>query len=155
PGVGAAFVIIQHLDPKHGSLATDILSRVSPIPVSEVKNGMPIRAGHVYVIPPNRNMRLQRGVLKLTPRTEGRGQHLPIDLFFRSLAEDRKDHAIGVVLSGIASDGTVGVQAIKSEGGVTFAQEPTQYDGVPRSAIMSGAVDIVETPEGIAREIAK
>jgi two-component system CheB/CheR fusion protein len=118
---------------------------------------MRIRPSHVYVIPPNRNMRLQRGVLKLTPRTEARGQHLPIDLFFRSLAVDRMEHAIGVVLSGIASDGTVGVQAIKAEGGVRFAQEPSsaQYDGMPRSAIGSGAVDIVETPEGIAREIAK
>ena len=157
PGIGAAFVIIQHLDPKHGSLATDILSRVSPIPVNEVEDGMRIRPSHVYVIPPNRNMHLQRGVLRLTPRTEGRGQHLPIDLFFRSLAEDRGDQAIGVVLSGIASDGTIGIQAIKAEGGFTFAQEPTsaQYDGMPRSAIRSGAVDIVETPEGIAREIAK
>jgi two-component system, chemotaxis family, CheB/CheR fusion protein len=156
PGVGAAFVIIQHLDPKHGSLTPDILSRVSPIPVNEVQDGMRIRPSHVYVIPPNSNMRLQQGVLKLTPRTEARGQHLPIDLFFRSLAEDRKDQAIGVVLSGIASDGTIGVQAIKAEGGFTFAQEPTsaQYDGMPRSAIRSGAVDIVETPEGIAREIA-
>jgi two-component system, chemotaxis family, CheB/CheR fusion protein len=157
PGVGAAFVLIQHLDPKHGSLTTDILSRVSPIPVNEVQNGMRIRPNHVYVIPPNRNMRLQRGVLKLSPRTEARGQHLPIDVFFRSLAEDRKEHAIGVVLSGIASDGTIGVQAIKAEGGFTFAQEPlsAQYDGMPRSAILSGAVDIVETPAGITREIVK
>jgi two-component system CheB/CheR fusion protein len=155
--IGAAFVIIQHLDPRHGSLTTDILSRVSPLPVNEVQDGMRIRPNHVYVIPPNRNMRLQRGILKLTPRTEPRGQHLPIDLFFRSLAEDRGDQAIGVVLSGIASDGTIGVQAIKADGGFTFAQEPTsaQYDGMPRSAILSGAVDIVETPEGIAREIAK
>ena len=127
------------------------------MPVAEVRDGMPLQADHVYVIPPNYNMRLLNGVLKLSPRTETRGRHLPIDLFFRSLAEDRKEQAIGVVLSGIASDGTMGVQAIKAEGGFTFAQDPTsaQYDGMPRNAILSGAVDIVETPEGIAREIAR
>jgi two-component system, chemotaxis family, CheB/CheR fusion protein len=154
---GAAFVIIQHLDPRHGSLTADILSRVSSMPVDEVRNGMRLQPNHVYVIPPNSNMRLVRGILKLSPRTEIRGQHLPIDLFFKSLAEDRMDRAIGVVLSGIASDGTMGVQAIKAEGGFTFAQDPTsaQYDGMPRSAILSGAVDIVETPERMAGEIAK
>ena len=107
-GVGVAIVIIQHLDPKHGSLTADILSRVSSMPVDEVRDGMRIRPNHVYVIPPNSNMRLLHGVLKLSPRTETRGQHLPIDVFFKSLAEDRKEHAIGVVLSGIASDGTHG-----------------------------------------------
>jgi two-component system CheB/CheR fusion protein len=154
---GASFVIIQHLDPRHGSFSADILSRVSSMPVDEVRDGMPVQPNHVYVIPPNSNMRLVRGVLRLSPRTETRGQHLPIDLFFKSLAEDRKERAIGVVLSGIASDGTMGVQAIKAEGGFTFAQDPTsaQYDGMPHSAILSGAVDIVETPEGIAGEIAK
>lgn len=154
---GVAVVVIQHLDPNHGSFTTDILSRVSAMPVDEVKDGMEIQPDHVYVIPPNSNMRLTHGVLRLSPRTEIRGQHLPIDLFFQSLADDRKHQAIGVVLSGIASDGTRGIQAIKAEGGFTFAQDPTsaQYDGMPRSAILSGAVDIVETPEGIAREIAK
>ena len=94
PGVGAAFALIQHLDPKHGSLTPEILSRISPMPVNEVQNGMRIRPGQVYVIPPNRNMRLKNGVLKLTPRMEGRGQHLPIDVFFQSLAEDRKEHVV-------------------------------------------------------------
>jgi len=157
PALGAAIVVIQHLDPKHGSLTTEILSRVSSMPVAEVRDGMRAQHGHVYVIPPNRNMTLSRGVLKLSPRSEARGQHLPIDLFFKSLAEDRKDRAVGVVLSGIASDGTMGVQEIKAKGGFTFAQDPTsaQYDGMPRNAILSGAVDIVETPQGIAREIAK
>src|SRR5215470_2940549 len=99
PDVGVALVIIQHLHPQHGSLTTDILSRVSRLPVNEVQEGMPIQPNHVYVIPPNRNMRLLHGVLKLSPRTETRGQHLPIDLFFKSLAEDLKGQAIGVVLS--------------------------------------------------------
>ena len=157
PALGAAIVIIQHLDPRHESLTPDILSRVTSMPVAEVKDGMRTQPSHVYVIPPNSNMTLSRGVLKLSPRSEARGQHLPIDLFFKSLAEDRKDRAVGVVLSGIASDGTMGVEEIKAKGGFTFAQDPTsaQYDGMPRNAILSGAVDMVETPQGIAREIAK
>jgi two-component system, chemotaxis family, CheB/CheR fusion protein len=151
-----AVVVVQHLDPKHGSLTPDILSRVSPMPVAEVVDGMRIQAHHVYVIPPNATLRVSNGDLKLLPR-EAKGQHLPIDLFFRSLAEEKKEQAIGVVMSGIASDGTAGVQAIKSEGGFTFAQDPVtaQYDGMPRSAIQSGAVDVVETPDKIAGEIAK
>jgi two-component system CheB/CheR fusion protein len=154
--VQVAVVLVQHLDPKHGSLTSDILSRVSPMPVAEVTDGMQIHAHHVYVIPPNATLRISNRVLRLLPR-EARGQHLPIDLFFRSLAEEKKEQAIGVVLSGIASDGTAGVQAIKAEGGFTFAQDPVsaQYDGMPRSAILSGAVDVVETPEGIAAEIVK
>jgi two-component system CheB/CheR fusion protein len=125
--------------------------------VDEVKDGMTVKRNHVYVIPPNTNMRIVHGVLKLSPRAETRGQYLPIDVFFKSLAEDREGQAIGVVLSGIASDGTMGVQAIKAEGGFTFVQDPVsaQYDGMPRSAISSGNVDTVETPAGIAREIAK
>jgi len=154
--IGMAIVIIQHLDPKHGSLTAEILSRVSPLPVAEVKDGMRIEPDHIYVIPPNYNLRLAKGVLKLSPRSEAR-QHLPIDLFFQSLADEKKDEAIGVVLSGIASDGTMGLKAIKSESGLTFAQDPktAQYDGMPRSAIQSGAVDIVASPQGIAEEIGR
>ena len=154
--IGMAVVVIQHLDPKHGSLTAEILSRISPMPVAEVKDGMRIQPDHVYVIPPNYSLRLSKGVLKLSPRTEAR-QHLPIDLFFQSLADDKKDEAIGVVLSGIASDGTMGLKAIKSEEGLTFAQDPktAQYDGMPRSAIQSGAVDIIESPREIAQEIGR
>jgi two-component system CheB/CheR fusion protein len=152
-----AVVVIQHLDPKHGSLTTDILSRTSPMPVAEAVDGIPVEPDHIYVIPPNRMLRILGGVLKLSPRIESRGQHLPINVFFQSLADDRKNQAIGVVLSGIATDGTVGLSAIKKEGGLTFAQDPktAQYDGMPRSAIFSGAVDIVETPKGIAEEIGR
>src|SRR5262245_4402516 len=157
PKIGMAVVVIQHLDPKHGSLTAEILARTSTMPVAEVTDGMRIEADHVYVIPPNSNLRLTKGVLRLSPRTIARGQHLPIDFFFQSLAEDKKELGIGVVLSGIASDGTMGLRAIKSEGGLTFAQDPktAQYDGMPRSAILSGAVDIVESPKGIAEEIAR
>ena len=92
----------------------------------------------MYVIPPNSNLRLVRGVLRLSPRTETRGQHLPIDFFFASLAREKKNLAIGVVLSGIASDGTLGLRAIKSAGGVTFAQDPktAQYDGIDRKSVV-------------------
>ena len=154
--IGMAVVVIQHLDPKHGSLTAEILSRISPMPVAEVKDGTRIQPDNVYVIPPNYNLRLSKGVLKLSPRLEAR-QHLPIDLFFQSLADEKKDEAIGVVLSGIASDGTLGLRAIKSEDGLTFAQDPktAQYDGMPRSAILSGAVDIVASPQGIAEEIGR
>src|SRR5690242_8167493 len=89
-GIGAAVVIIQHLDPEHGSLSGEILSRISPLPVSEVTDGMGIERGHVYVIPPNRDLRLEQGLLKLSPRVKGR-RHLPIDLFFESLARERRD----------------------------------------------------------------
>jgi two-component system CheB/CheR fusion protein len=157
PEIGIAVVVIQHLDPKHGSLTADILSRACPMPVAEVQDGMQIERGRVYVIPPNRNLRLSKGILELSPRIEARGQHLPIDFFFQSLASEKKDLAVGVVLSGIASDGTLGLRAIKAEGGVTFAQDPktAQYDGMPRSAILSGAVDIINTPKGIAEEIGR
>jgi two-component system CheB/CheR fusion protein len=157
PQIGIAVVVIQHLDPKHGSLTADILARACPMPVAEVQDGMQIQAEHVYVIPPNRNLRLSKGILKLSPRIEARGQHLPIDFFFQSLASEKKDLAVGVVLSGIASDGTLGLREIKSEGGVTFAQDPktAQYDGMPRNAISSGAVDIIDTPKGIAEEIGR
>ena len=151
---GVAIVVIQHLDPKHESLTAEILSRISPMPVSEVRDRTRIERNHVYVIPPNRNLRLSKEFLTLSPRVAS-AQHLPVDFFFQSLAAEKKHLAIGVVLSGIASDGTVGLRAIKSEGGLTFAQDPktAQYNGMPRSAISSGAVDIIETPEGIAEEI--
>lgn len=151
---GVAIVVIQHLDPKHESLTAEILSRTSLMPVSEVRDRTRIERNHVYVIPPNRNLRLSKEVLALSPRIAS-AQHLPVDFFFQSLAADKKNLAIGVVLSGIASDGTEGLRAIKSEGGLTFAQDPktAQYNGMPRSAISSGAVDIIETPEGIAEEI--
>lgn len=155
--IGMAVVVIQHLDPKHGSLTTDILSRTSAKPVAEAVDGTRVESDHIYVIPPNRNLRIARGILKLSPRPESKGAYLPIDIFFESLAADKTNQAIGVVLSGIASDGTMGLKAIKNEGGLTFAQDPktAQYDGMPRSAILSGAADIVESPKGIAEEIGR
>ena len=154
---GMAFVIIQHLDPKHESMSAEILSRATLMPVKEVQDGMLVEPNHVYVIPPNCNLGLSHGRLKLLPRTEARGQHMPLDFFFLTLAKERKTLAIGVVLSGTAFDGTQGLRAIKAEGGITLAQDPAsaKYDGMPRSAIASGAVDLIRTPQGIAAELAR
>lgn len=154
---GMAFVLVQHLDPTHASALTEILSRATEMPVAEINDGMRVEPGHVYVIPPNTNVAVLHGVLSLMPRAEKHGQHMPIDYFLRSLAEDRRGKAIGVILSGTASDGTLGLKAIKAEGGITFAQDEqsAKYDGMPRSAITSGFVDCVLPPEGIARELAR
>jgi two-component system, chemotaxis family, CheB/CheR fusion protein len=152
---GMAFVLVQHLDPKHESRLGDILSRAARMPVLEAKNGMPISPNHVYVIPPNSVMTMTDNVLLLAPRPNIRGPHLPVDHFFKSLAEDRKTSAIGVVLSGTGSDGTLGLEEIKAAGGITFAQEEhsAKYAGMPQSAVRSGCVDVVLPPEGIAHEL--
>ncbi|HVI86612.1 MAG TPA: chemotaxis protein CheB, partial [bacterium] len=153
---GMAFVLVQHLAPTHGSMLTEILSRATSMPVAEVQDQMPVEPNHVYIIPPGTNMVISRGVLQLSPRTETRGQHRPIDPFFRSLAEDQGHKAIGVILSGTATDGTLGLEAIKAEGGITFAQDDTaQHDSMPRSAITAGCVDFVLPPDEIAKEIAR
>jgi two-component system CheB/CheR fusion protein len=154
---GMAFVIIQHLDPKHESMLADILSRDTHMPVREVAANMPVEPDHVYVIPPNRMMELSDGTFRLAPRNEANGRHMPVDHFFRSLARTRKERAIGVVLSGTASDGALGIEAIKAEGGITFAQEESsaRHHGMPQAAIKTGAVDFVLMPEQIARELAR
>lgn len=151
---GMAFVLIQHLAPTHASALAEILSRMTKMPVMEVLDNLTVAPNHVYVIPPDRSMIIDQGVLKLLQR-EG-GMHRPIDLFFRALADDRGHQAIGVVLSGTATDGTLGMEAIKGEGGITFAQDASaQHEGMPHSAIASGCVDFVLPPDGIAREIAR
>jgi two-component system CheB/CheR fusion protein len=152
-----AIVVVQHLDPKHSSLLTGLLTRTTPMPVVEVRQGARVEPAHVYVIPPNTTLTITGDVLLLAPREPGSAPHMPVDSFLRSLAETRGERAIGVVLSGNASDGALGIKAIKGEGGVTFAQEPetAAYDGMPRSAIASGAVDFVLPPRGIAHELAR
>ena len=150
---GMAFVLVQHLAPTHASALAEILSRSTKMPVLEVHDEPTVEPNHVYVIPPARSMVIAGGTLQLLPR-EGGGVHRPIDRFFRALAEDRRHQAIGVVLSGTASDGTLGLEAIKAEGGITFAQDATaQHEGMPHSAIASGCVDFVLPPNEIAREI--
>ena len=154
---GMAFILVQHLDPKHESILAELLSRTTDMPVSEVTHGMGIQPNHVYVIPRNTNMAITQGVLRLLPREETRGQHRPIDYFLRSLAEEKSNRAIGVILSGTASDGTLGLEAIKAEGGITFAQDAktAKYDGMPRSAIAAGCVDFELPPDRIAAELAR
>jgi two-component system CheB/CheR fusion protein len=154
---GMGFVLLQHLDPKHESMSAEILSRTTRMEVSEVKDGTPVQPNRVYILPPNFGMGILNGVLNLMPRTEVRGLHLVIDFFLQSLAEDLKNRAIGVVLSGTGSDGTPGLIAIKAEGGITFAQDPksAKFNGMPQSAIQSGAVDIVLSPQKIAEELAR
>ncbi|HWJ17890.1 MAG TPA: chemotaxis protein CheB [Geobacterales bacterium] len=152
---GMAFVVVQHLDPHHESILHKLLSKTTEMPVMQVEDGMVLEPNHVYVIPPKYDMAVRERTLRLLSRRRTAGRHLPINRFFVSLAEDQKGAAIGVILSGTASDGTVGLQAIKSEGGVAFAQDPKSavYPGMPESAILAGYVDFVLPPEEIAREL--
>src|ERR1044071_1007035 len=153
---GMAFVLVQHLDPKHESILTTLLSKVTKMAVQEVKEGMALEPNSVYVIPPAMDITIAKGKLTLEPRsTSARGQHMPIDLFFRSLAEIQGANAVGVVLSGSGSDGALGVEEIHSKGGITIAQDPlsSKFDGMPRSAIATGCVNYILTPEKIAREL--
>ncbi|HXZ79609.1 MAG TPA: chemotaxis protein CheB [Terriglobales bacterium] len=154
---GMAFVLVQHLDPTHGSVLQEILARTTKIPVTEVADGVAVEPDHIYVIPANTDMATTNGVLHLAVRRLTRGQHMPIDHFFHSLADDRGDQAIGVILSGTASDGTEGCTAIKAAGGITFAQDEksAKYDSMPKSAIHAGCIDFVLPPKGIAQELAR
>src|SRR5215469_5104656 len=153
---GMAFVLIQHLDPKHESILASLLSRTTKMAVREATNRMRLERDHVYVIPPNTNMAMVDRTLVLTHRPDAGDRHMPIDHFFRSLAESQKDKAIGVILSGTASDGTAGLRAIKSEDGITFVQDPSsaRYEGMPRNAISANVVDFILPPETIASELA-
>jgi two-component system CheB/CheR fusion protein len=152
---GMAFVLVQHLDPYHESLLPEILTGATKMPVHAVEDGVPVRPNEVFVIPPNRTMILEDGVLRLSDRKPG--LHLPIDAFFESLAHVQGGRAIAIVLSGNASDGTLGVRAIKEECGLTFAQaeETAQHTGMPRNAVATGAIDYVLSPEDIAKELAR
>jgi two-component system CheB/CheR fusion protein len=154
---GMAFVLVQHLDPSHHSMLAEILAKATKMPVEEVKPRVKIRPNRVYVIPSGAFMAIADGALMLTPRGEGPGQHLGVNFFLRSLAAERKSGAIGIVFSGTGADGTSGMEDIKAEGGITFAQEPTtaKYDGMPRSAIDSGCVDFILRPKEIAKELAR
>jgi two-component system CheB/CheR fusion protein len=152
-----ALVVIQHLDPHHRSLLRELLSKATGMPVTQVVDGCVPEPRHVYVIPPGRDLTVHRGVLRLSHRQQSGGRHMPIDRFLTSLAEDQKDRAVGVILSGTGTDGTRGLQAVKTQGGITFAQDPrsAQHPGMPESAIATGCVDFVLTPQGIARELAQ
>ena len=149
PNPGMAFVFVQHLARDHKSILSDLIQRYTKMRVFEVTDGMAVEANCAYIIPPNRDMALVNGVLQLLEPTLARGIRLPIDFFFRSLAQDQHDRAICIVLTGTGSDGTLGVRAVKGEGGMVMAQTPesTEYDGMPRSAIATGMVDFVLPPQ--------
>jgi two-component system CheB/CheR fusion protein len=143
-----AFVLVQHLSPDHKSILSDLVKRYTRMQVYEVEDGMKVKPNCAYIIPPNCDMAFLNGTLQLLEPTAPRGVRLPIDFFFRSLAQDQRERAICIVLSGTGSDGTLGVRAIKGEGGMVMAQNPDSaaYDGMPRSAIATGLVDYVLPP---------
>jgi two-component system CheB/CheR fusion protein len=153
---GMAFVLVQHLDPTHESKLSELLAKATRMPLVEATHGLGVRPDHVYIIPPNTTLTIAQGVLQLTTRGEGR-PHLAIDQLFKSLAEDRQTGAIGVILSGTGTDGTLGLEEIKAVGGITFAQDEqsAKYAGMPQSANRSGCVDLVLPPREIARELAR
>jgi two-component system CheB/CheR fusion protein len=145
---GMAFVLVQHLAPDHKSILSDLVKRYTRMQVFEVTDGMELKPNCAYIIPPNRDMALLNGTLQLLEPTAPRGLRLPIDFFFRSLAKDQRERAICIVLSGTGSDGTLGVRAIKGEGGMVMVQalDSTEHDGMPSSAIATGLVDYVLPP---------
>ena len=140
---GMAFVLVQHLAPDHKSILSDLIRHYTRMQVFDVEDGMVVRPNCAYIIPPNRDMAFLNGTLQLLEPSAPRGQRLTIDFFFRSLALDQRERAICIVLSGTGSDGTLGLRAVKGEGGMVMAQTPdsTEYDGMPRSAIATGLVD--------------
>ncbi|HVW29245.1 MAG TPA: CheR family methyltransferase [Polyangiaceae bacterium] len=154
---GMAFVVIQHLDPDRPSMLTKVLEGVTRLAVVEATSGMPLATDRVHVIPSGADISIQGGTLTLAPRKMTGRLHLPIDTFFRSLAEDRKDRAIGVVLSGSGADGTEGLRTIKAEGGLAIAQTPdsAQFRSMPESAISAGVVDYSGSPGEIAVELVR
>ncbi len=140
-----AFVIVQHLDPNHKGMLVELLQRGTTMPVLQISDRLAVEPDTIYVIPPNKDLSILHGVLHLFPPIEPRGLRLPIDFFFRSLADDQQERSVGVILTGMGSDGTLGLRAIKGKGGAVFVQAPetAQFDGMPRSAIESGLADVV------------
>ena len=154
---GFAFVFIQHLDPTHQSILSELMAKATKMPVSEVTNGMQIAPNHIFVIPPNTTMSISGNTLELVPREDSHAVHMSVDRFMRSLAEAKGNRAMGVILSGSGSDGTLGLSEIQAQGGVTFAQEEAtaRYDSMPHSAIAAGCTDYILSPKEIAHELGR
>lgn len=152
---GLAYVVIQHQDPDHKGMLPELLQRVTDMTVTPIRNRMKVKKNCVFVIPPNKDLSIQNGTLHLSDPVAPRGLRLPIDSFLRALAEDRRERAIGVILSGMGSDGTLGLRAIKERAGLTLVQEPSsaKFDGMPRSAISAGLADIVGPPIDLPEKI--
>src|SRR5690606_11066108 len=142
---GLAFVVVQHLDPTYKGMIVELLQRAATIPVVQIEDGMKVEPEHVYVIPPNCDLSMLHGVLYLLEPAAPRGLRLPIDFFFRALADDQQALSIGVILSGMGSDGMLGLRAIKEKAGAVFVQTPAsaKFDGMPRSAVDDGQADVV------------
>jgi two-component system, chemotaxis family, CheB/CheR fusion protein len=151
---GAGFVFVQHLDPTHKSMLADIVSRSTAMPVAQARDGDRVLPDHLYIIPPQADLSISRGMLRLTPRSAS-AHHLPIDSFLQALAQDFDSRAIGIILSGSGTDGSHGLQAIKAAGGITIVQEPcsAKFDGMPRAALLTGDADLVLTPEQIGEHL--
>ena len=147
-GSGLAYVVVQHLDPTHKAMLVELLQRATVMPVRGATESLRVEPDVVYVIPPNSELSVVRGLLHLQQPSQPRGMRLPIDVLFCSLAREQGERAIGVVLSGMGSDGTVGLQAIKAQGGLTLAQQPesAQFDSMPSSAIAAVSADVVAPP---------
>ena len=154
-GSGMAFVVVQHLDPKRKGMMPELLQRATAMPVVQARNRMKVKPDCVYVIPPNRDLSILHDTLYLLEQVAPRGLHLPIDFFFRALADDRRDNAIGVILSGMGSDGTLGLRAIKEIGGLVAVQDPAsaKFDSMPKSVIDTGLADIVAAAEDLPLRI--
>lgn len=154
---GVAYILVQHLEPSHDSMLVEILQKVTAIPVHEITNNVRVEPNRVYVIPSNKLLMANDGRLELSPRAPKGEKNMPIDLFFTSLAEVHQSHAIGVILSGTATDGTQGLKAIRENGGFTFAQEPLSaaYSDMPQSAIDADVVDFICKPEEVPLQLAR
>jgi two-component system CheB/CheR fusion protein len=141
---GMSFVVVQHLDPHHESILSQLIQQATAMTVEQAGDSVRIEPNTVYVIPPNRNISLFHGTIQLTPADPRR---MPIDHFFRSLAEDQAEHAICIILSGTGTDGTTGIRAVSETGGVVFVQDPVtaKYDGMPKSAVETGLADYVSS----------
>ncbi len=152
---GMAFVIIQHLDPTHKGVLVELLQRGTKMRVFQVKDRMRVEPNCVYVIPPNKDMSILHDILHLLDPVAPRGLRLPIDFFFRALADDQQEHSIGVILSGMGSDGTLGLRAIKEKAGVVFVQalDSAKFDSMPRSAIDAGLADVTAPVEELPGRI--
>ncbi len=152
-----AFVFIQHLSPQHESALPTLLANRTSLPVVQVTDGMPVAANHVYVMPSNAHMEIYDGHLSLLPRPGDRTQFTPIDAFFESLARAAQERSIGVILSGTASDGAIGIREIKAVGGITIAQSPesAKFAGMPQAAISTGMIDLVLSPKEIAEHVSE
>jgi two-component system CheB/CheR fusion protein len=153
--IGMAFILVPHLDPGHASMMTELLRRVTKLEVNEAVDGTKVKPNCIYVIPPNKEISITHGRLSLEPLKRVLGVRLPIDSFFRSLADDRGEMAIGVILSGTGTDGTLGIRAIHGAGGTVMVQTPSsaKYAGMPESAVQTGLVDYILPPEKMALQL--